>query len=216
VNTLIQRLEKDDALTMDALRRLYRTLALKCHPDVTKESAKAFVQLQLEYEDAIRQILKQEKSRNRQAARRMRTGEDPRSFFLRTLYLYAIVHDRSYWKDIHQLLVESAEAYGGAALAAIRQYKKAFLVKPNEWKGDSPAAVAHERLMLAIKQLGCYYENGVYPNKRLFLSYVGDLEPLAKLLDNERRVCILSFGEYSKKEADGPRIRQMMAWDGAG
>lgn len=213
MNRLIEHLKYEDSLTLDALRQLYRTLALKCHPDVTKESGNTFVQLQLEYEDAVRQILNRQGTHRKAIVRRMGAGGDPRSAFLRTLYLYAIVHDRSHWKDIDRALFASAEAYGGSAEAVIRQYRKAFVDKPGSWRGTGPAATAHERLLLAIRQLGCYYENDIYPNKRLLLSYIGELAALSEKLDAEKRSCVLAFGQYLKEEAHGERVPLMMIWD---
>lgn len=75
---------------MQALKKLYRSLAVKLHPDATLKSGKAFVQLQEEYEEA-RLFL-----RGKNAKDETTTGTkhnvtlDPRTAFLRALYVFAI------------------------------------------------------------------------------------------------------------------------------
>jgi hypothetical protein len=213
MNRLIEHLKKEDALTLEALRGLYRTLALKCHPDVTKKSGNDFVQLQVEYEDALRQLLFVEHDYPKKLADVWRSSEDPRSAFLRTLYLYSIVYNRRHWKDIFSVLLASAKAYDHSAEELLDKYRRAFIDKPNEWKKDGFTAETHERLLLAIKQLGSYYENDVYPNKRLLLSYINELSEKAKRLGTETSACITSFCRFLRHEAEGPRVELMMIWD---
>ena len=46
VNSLVDQLRSANSLTIEGLKKLYRSLALKLHPDVTRESGKQFVKLQ--------------------------------------------------------------------------------------------------------------------------------------------------------------------------
>lgn len=208
MNTLIDQLQKEGTLSLDALRSLYRSLALKCHPDVAKQSDNEFIQLQSEYEDAVRQLLERHDYR-KELSKGERANEDPRTTFLRTLYLYSIVFDRPYWKDIFTALQRSAYAYHRTIGELVDQYAKAFGNKTENWKTDGPAKDAHNCLILAIKQLGSYFENNVYPHKRLLVSYIDELQEKARHLDKETANCLNSFGRYLKQESNGPKVPLM-------
>jgi hypothetical protein len=213
MNRLIAYLRKENELSIEALRGLYRSLALKCHPDVTGKTGTEFVQLQLEYEDALRQLLVNQGGYKKRLSEARRASGDPRSTFLRTLYLYSIVYDRPHWKDIFPALVQSGKEYNRFVGQMLDQYGRIFVDKSNRWKNDSRMAEAHEKLLSAIKQLGSYYENDVYPNKRLLLSYIEEVIERAKHLDLEAGGCVRKFGEYLKQELKGPRVPFMMTWD---
>ena len=213
MNRLIDQLQSEGALSLDALRSLYRSLALKCHPDVTKQSDDEFIRLQSEYEDGVRQLLGRRNCRG-ELSKGERANEDPRTAFLRTLYLYSIVYDRPYWKDIFVVLLRFANAYNRILGDLINQYGKTFFKRRENWKTDSAVKEAHNSLILAIKQLGSYFENDVSPNKRLLNSYIDEFLEKAKRLDKETADCLNAFGRYLRQEANGPRTPLMNLWDG--
>ena len=208
MNRLIDQLQKEGTLSLDALRNLYRSLALKCHPDVTRQSDTQFIQLQSEYEDAVRQLL-EKRDFGSELSRGERAHEDPRTAFLRTLYLYSIVYDRPYWKDIFAMLLRSAQLYHRIIGDLISQYGRTFSKRTENWKTESTLREAHNCLILAIKQLGSYFENDVDPNKRLLDSYIDELLEKAKHLDSETEDCLNAFGRYLRQESNGPKANLM-------
>jgi len=50
MNRLLEHLRKEGTPSIEALKRLSRTQALKVHPDVSKKSDSDFIRLQDEYE----------------------------------------------------------------------------------------------------------------------------------------------------------------------
>jgi hypothetical protein len=208
LNRLIDQLQREGTLSLDALRNLYRSLALKCHPDVTKQSDNQFIQLQSEYEDAVRQLLEKRDFRS-ELSKGEREHEVPRTAFLRTLYLYSIVYDRRYRKDIFALLLRSAQLYHRIIGDLINQYGRTFSKRTENWKAESAFKDAHNCLILAIKQLGSYFENDVDPNKRLLHSYIDELLEKAKHLDRETADCLNALGRYLRQESNGPKVHLM-------
>ncbi len=209
MNRLIDYLRKENTLTLDALRALYRTLAVKCHPDISKKSGADFVRLQAEYEDAVRELLRTSNDYKKGLAGEQSAGRDPRWAFLRALYLFSIIYNRKRWKAFFPQLLDLANAYNPSALELLRQYRRVFLEKPDDWKERAFVAETHEKLLSAIKQLATYYENGLYPNKRLLLSLVEDLSERSRHIDQDLGKCVLSFAKYLREEADGKRLSLM-------
>jgi hypothetical protein len=209
MNRLIDHLRKENALTLGALRALYRTLAVKCHPDVSKKSGADFVRLQAEYEDAVRELLRTANDYKKGLAGEKSAGRDPRCAFLRALYLFSVIYNRKRWKAFVPQLLDLASAYDPSAYKLLTQYERVFLEKPDDWKERVFIAESHEKLLSAIKQLATYYENGLYPNKRLLLSIVEDLSERSRHIDQDMGKCMLSFANYLRQEADGERLSLM-------
>jgi curved DNA-binding protein CbpA len=209
MNRLIDHLKKEDTLSLSALRALYRTLAVKCHPDISKKSGAQFVRLQAEYEEAVRELLKASKDYREELVGEQSAGGDPRWTFLRALYLFSIIYSRKRWKASLPRLLDLAKAYNPSAFELLTSYKRVFLEKPDDWKERASIAEMHEKLLSAIKQLAAYYESGLYPNKRLLLSLLDDLSERSRHIDQDLGKCMLSFAKYLKEEADGKKLSLM-------
>ena len=209
MNRLIDHLRKENALTLDALRTLYRTLTVKCHPDASKKSGADFVRLQAEYEDAVRELLRTSNDYKKGLAGVRSAGSDPRWAFLRALYLFSIIYNRKRWKAFFPQLIALANAYNPSVFELLTLYKRTFLEKPDSWKERAFIADTHEKLLSAIKQLATYYESGLHPSKRLLLSLVEDLSERSSHIDQDLGKCLLSFAKYLIEEADGKRLSLM-------
>lgn len=61
MNRLLEKLQRSGKAGIEDLKSLYRRLALSLHPDRSREGPEAFVRLQREYEEALREL-----SRDRQ------------------------------------------------------------------------------------------------------------------------------------------------------
>jgi hypothetical protein len=209
MNNLVDQLKKADTLSIESLKRLYRSLVLKLHPDVTRKSGEEFVRLQEEYESALKYLLTIKESRGREPSQTQRAGTDSRSDFLRAFYIFSIKYYGKHWPVLVLELERLAEAYRPRVGRLISDYCETFLRAGREAWPHGPAAEANDILMTTVKRLACYYEDGLAHSKRLIESYLNELDQRSKRFDLQRARSLAGMTALMREELQGTKISLM-------
>jgi hypothetical protein len=209
LNSLIDQLKTTDALAVESLKRLYRSLALKLHPDITKESGRQFVQLQEEYEAALRILLSSNGSKGTGHAAEQKKTLDPRTEFLRAFYIFSIKYYGKHWRHLVPGLTRLADIYGERIGKLFSVYNIAFLQSSNGDMVEGAVAEANDILLTTIKRLACYYEDGLPHHSRLIESYLDELYERSKKLDIEKGKCIQRMSNWLREELNGRKVSIM-------
>jgi hypothetical protein len=202
MNRLLTALEKNNQLSIISLRKLYRTLALKCHPDASKGSDKEFVRLQAEYEEALKFLLTKRVPVREEQHKHI----DARARFLRTLYLYSIVYNEKKWRRQVPALIKHAFDYRNDVGILFTNYKEAFANLNVDFRQRTRIMQTHDVLLLAIKQMAWLFENGLAHDKRLFASYLNELTERSRNLEKNTANVLLGMCGFLKAEAGGKPV----------
>lgn len=206
MNRLIERLAGDGELSVDALKRLYRMLALQSHPDLTGKADAEFIRLQREYEDALDYLRSLPAGPRARTARADAAVGDPREACLKELYLYSIRYSARRWKSVFPALIAAAERYRPDAARALREYRRSFLERLSEWEGSPFVTHTHEMFLTAIKQLATYYEVDLPQNERILSSCLRELTNRARRPDLPLRSWLPSLCAWLAEELRGARL----------
>lgn len=203
MNRLLSILEKNNRLSIESLRKLYRTLAVKCHPDVTKGSDSDFIRLQAEYDEALRHLGPKEFAQTNKIERNDARPQDARTEFLRMLYVHTVMYDGKDWKQLVPKLMKLAADYRKDVGVSVANYRKAFLDPSSDGKHRTFVLQTHKMLLDSIHQLAWYFENGLVQNKRLLMSNIEELSIRARDLDQEMGCALLGMCDFLRNEANG-------------
>jgi hypothetical protein len=209
VNSLVNQLKSTDSLTIESLKGLYRSLALKLHPDVTRKSGEEFVRLQEEYDDALKYLLSRRGSWEKELNKAHRAALDSRTEFLRAFYIFSINYYGKHWRKLVPELTRLAKAYSPQIGRLISDFCNAFLQTGREVTLQGPVGVANDILLTTMKRLACYYEDGLPHNRRLIESYLKELDEKSKRLDLLRRMCIVGMTAWMREELEGKKVSLM-------
>ena len=209
MNRLIDRLKSTDSLAIESLKGLYRSLALKLHPDVSRESGEQFVRLQGEYDDALKYLLSCSDGGKRTLVKSRGVELDSRAEFLRAFYIFSINYYGKHWRKLIPELKRLAEAYSPQIGRLISDFDNGFLQKGREVTLQGSLGEYNDVLLTTIKRLACYYEDGLPHSKRLIESYLTELEEKSKRLDLVRRTCVAGMTAWMRAELEGKRISLM-------
>lgn len=202
MNRLLASLEKADRLSVDSLRRLYRTLAVQCHPDASTGSETEFVRLQLEYEEALRYLLSQQPKPT--AARQKATN--PREEFLRALYHYSVVYGTKNWHEYVAPLIKLAAAYDKGLAKLLAEYRDVFLKELTGGGHKTFLLQTHEMLLAAVKTLAWLYENDLEHDRKMLNSYLDALTQRAGGLKDRLGNVILGTCQFLQRESGGSPV----------
>ena len=202
MNRLIATLTDKNQLTVGALRRLYRRLAVRSHPDAPHGSEAAFVRLQEEYDEALGWLLSREADRAKQRCR----GGDAREQFLRMLYLYAVGYGSKNWRKFLAELIEVAFEYSDVAGKLFADYHDAVVPALNKKDYLTYLHHAHRILLSSISTLAWLFENDSTFDRRLLKSYLDDLSERGKKLEGKVGSVLLRMSQLLEKEAEGGRV----------
>jgi hypothetical protein len=202
VNRLLAALDRNNQLSVETLKRLYRGLAVRVHPDAPRGSAEEFVKLQAEYEEALAYLF----GCQPKAVSRRPRPTSPREAFLRALYLYALMYGRKNWRSRLPALIKLAAAYDEELGVLFKGYRDLFL---GIFDGiDYLTSLRHtHRLFLAtVRALAWFYETGSAWDRRVLTSFLDDLSRTAGGLRGELGEVVLELCRMIRVEADRPAV----------
>ena len=209
MNSLVDQLRSANSLTIEGLKKLYRSLALKLHPDVTRESGKQFVKLQEEYDDALKHLLSRRGSKKKEPIKAHEATHDSRAEFLRALYIFSINYYGRHWRKLVPDLTRLAEAYSPRTGKLISEFCRTFLQPGSQVKLQGPVGEVNDILLTTVKRIACYYEDGLPHNKRLIESYLRELAEKSKRLDLVRGMCLVGMITWMREELNGKKVSMM-------
>ncbi len=202
MNRLLAALEKNNQLSIGSLRKLYRTLSVKCHPDVSKGSGKEFVRLQAEYEEALKFLLTNQVPMDKEDRKHI----DTRARFLRMLYIYSIMYTEKKWQRLVPTLIKHAFDYRNDVGMLFTDYKEAFSNLNVDFRHRNRIMQTHDVLLLSIKQLAWFFENGLAHDKRLLSSYLNELAERSCNLDKKTANVFHGICGLLRMEAKGQPV----------
>jgi len=207
MNRLIGLLMVENDLTASRLRRIYRELCKKAHPDLGSGTDAEFVELRREYEEALG-ILKGGTSAvpgaSAASGARPVPGEssaNPRMSVLRLLYLYAV---RFYGSDsgrILSALTAACRDYDPGIQATLLEYRRLFFDSFREWRHSGPVYYTHNLLIASIMQLFYSFTVSARRHGMLLEAFLGDMEKRAEGLSGDRRRVLAALGSWLREEA---------------
>jgi hypothetical protein len=209
MNKLLSILEKDNRLSIDSLRRLYRALAVRCHPDVTKGSGADFIRLQSEYDEALKYLAVHKFTQGSRIETSSGRSQDARTEFLRVLYLHTVTYDGKGWKQLVPKLIRLAADYRKDVGVLVANYKRAFLDPSSGGSHRTFIAETHKILLDSIHQLAWCFEKNLAQNKRLLMSNLRELTMRARDLDQEMGSALLGMCDLLKNESNGKPVSIM-------
>lgn len=202
MNRLLRTLQDKNQLTLGSLRRLYRGLAVRSHPDSPQGSETLFVRLQEEYDEALKCLL----SRDADLATRRRRVVNAREQFLRMLYSYAVVYGGKDWRRYLSRLIELGFEYNDGVGRLFAEYQET--VVPALHKRDYLTYLheAHRIMLSSISTLAWVFEHGSRFDRRLLQSYLDDLRARGKKLEGKAGRLLSDMSRFLEKEAEGPAV----------
>ncbi|HTO23786.1 MAG TPA: hypothetical protein VMQ10_15035 [Spirochaetia bacterium] len=201
MNRLLAALKKNDQLSVEALRSLYRSLAVKCHPDAARGSEAEFVRLQQEYDQAVGWLL----SRRVVAPARQASGPAPREQFLRALHLHAVRVGRTRRAHLPRL-IELAFSYDHETGALMTDYRDLLLDELEGPVHQTFLHATHKVLLSAICTLAWMYETGLEQDRRMLMSYLDELSRRAGSLEPGPAAVVRGMRALLQREAGRPAI----------
>jgi hypothetical protein len=207
MNPLLEFLRRENNVTVDRLREVYRALCMQTHPDSGSGSDEGFKRLQREYAEALaelgREALRPSSASGRAAPR---SSADPRQRLLEGLYLYTV---RFYGKESEKLmadLITAAREYDRDLVTLLGSYTREFLSCFHSWESEGPVYYTHCLLVAAIKQMFYYFSMGLPHQKRLFFVLLQDLEARAGKLSPSRRDVLRGLARWLRQEGQKERV----------
>lgn len=209
MNRLLGLLDYEKDRSVARLKRIYRALCKRTHPDLSRGPDAGFVELRREYEEALR-ILAAPAPAGRPAGMARGPGAgsaDPRTRTLRLLYLYAV---RFYGSDSGRILAsltEACRAYDPGVHAVLLEYRRVFFDGFADWRRSGPVYYTHNLLIASIMQLFYHFSFSPPRHGTLLAAYLGDMGKRAGVLSQERRRVLASFGAWLLAEAGGEKVK---------
>ena len=211
VNRLLLALEKEDNLTPEGLRTLYRTLSVKLHPDVTKGSGEDFIRLQEEYAEAMDVIFKSSVIPRESNKKGYTSIQECREVLLRQLYMYAAkFHSQDsewQWKK----LVAASAHYKLEVNEILAAYQKTVLRTYASWRDDAATAYSHNIIIVMIKNLASYFWNRNGPGGRVLRSYPKAIIGRSRMMEGKRAKILIGLAEWIAVESEGMPV-DMYPW----
>jgi hypothetical protein len=208
VNRLIGLLEIENDLTVGRLKKVYRALCKRTHPDLAGGLPAHFVELRREYEEALEILTGRTRSRHPSvhgaaAASAPWTvpAGDPRTRVLHLLHLYAV---RFYGSDsgrILSALTGACRVYDAEVHSMLLEYWKVFFDGFHSWVRSGIVYYTHNLLIASIMQLGYCRSISQGRHGILLAAYLQDMEKRAGKLPEEQRRILASFGSWLRREA---------------
>jgi len=206
MNRLLAALKKNDQLSVEALRTLYRSLAVKCHPDAARGSEVEFIRLQQEYDQAIGWLLSRRVTvPPRRATARQACGPAPREQFLRALYEHAVRVGRTRRAHLPHL-IELAFSYDHETGALMSDYRDMLLRDLGGPVHQTFLLATHRVLLSAICALAWMYETGLEQDRRMLMSCLDELSRRAGSLEPGPAAVVRGMRALLLREAGRPAI----------
>jgi hypothetical protein len=206
----VSYLKRTGPATFDRLRRLYRGLAMKAHPDISRRSHDQFVRLQIAYEEALTVL-----SRKRSESINMTQHGDStpeqsqataRAAVLRSLYRYALKFNGREAEQVFSLLLQQSKRYRPETHEDLREYGSLFRNTYSTWRGDVTIYDAHGAWIAAIVELARYLSDGWSGYRNLMEQYIAELERKARSLEEHQETLLLRLAAWLTEEAHGPAV----------
>jgi hypothetical protein len=207
LNQLLDLLQAKGTPSVVRLKRLYRRLCKKTHPDLTRESQEKFVRLHQSYEEAL-QILSQgrlEEKKPGQVAQP--TGAALRGAVLRNLYRFALKFNGLETEQVFSALLEQVKLYRMETYHDLVVYQSIFLRTFDRWHDDGKIYYTHNLWIACIRELAFYYSFGLSRYRTLLEGYLRDLEKRVVNLDEAKRGNLLRLAGWLAEEAAGEKVQ---------
>lgn len=201
MNELVDLLRSKGPPSVSRLKRLYRQLSKRTHPDLTRESHEAFLTLKRSYEEALA-LLGDAAHRRRPAARAATRPE-----VLRSLYLYALKFNGAEAEGVFAALLEQTRGYRPAVHSALRQYQAAFRQTYPRWQNEGKVFYAHALWLACIRELAWYLSYGAERYLTLLQAYCGDLSERTEKLEPQQKEVLRSLSGWLLQEAKGGKLQ---------
>jgi hypothetical protein len=210
MNRLIYLLQLENEMTIPRLKKVYRILCKKTHPDITKGSDSKFIELRREYEEAFAIIskgetagpVKEENTEKKTAP----VPENLREAVMEKLYQYSLKVLSPESEDILLELIRLTQTYNPDVHEILKSYYEVFFKRFHYWKHNGLIFFAHNLVIASIRQLFYYYSFSLPHYRTVLTSYLSDVPKRSKRLDPEQQRILNGIAEWLGQELDRERI----------
>jgi hypothetical protein len=212
MNKLINLLQLENELTIPRLKKVYRILCKKTHPDITKGPDSKFIELRKEYEEAYAIIsnlktVPADPEKEAPAAKKKEPApEKLREAVMENLYLYSLKVLSPESEDILLDLIHLTESYNSEVHEILKSYYQVFFKRIKYWRHNGLVFYAHNLVISSIRQLFYYYSLSMPHHRTVLLSYLNDVPKRSKRLEAEQQRVLNGLAEWLWQEMDGEKI----------
>jgi len=216
-NQILKELITLNDFSEKTLKKIYRRLSKKFHPDLSNKSGDEFVKLQKDYEEA-KEFIKNLKFDVSFVKDNDKENIDPRAEFYDKLYYYTVsglhsikIRIKPKLKERNDKIIEQvlywAEKYNPLFIPIFKEYNKIFFIPLNEMEVAKKIYRAQKLMIKGLYFFFDYQKNGLESYKNIAISYIEDSLYELKLLDySDYQKSIVDFAEFILKELIMPPI----------
>ena len=211
-NRLIREMLKDKGITSDNLKKIYRALCKKTHPDITGKNGNEFINLQREYEEARKYVVEFEGLSAEKILK-------PRYFLYKNLRDYVSyglfssrIRKHPVLKQRNEALlteiIKLANLYSKEFMKIFLEYNRVHIKKLNEWSTEKKIKNAKRLFLSGINCFLDYEGNGNILSYRASKSYLYDCICELKLIGKGHTQNMLNdFCVWILKELELPPVK---------
>lgn len=205
MNRLIRHLQRENNLTHDGLKQLFRTLCKETHPDSSGKDGESFIQLKTLYEEAV--VILKEKKIPQAIEEEEESQEEIRANLLKLLYVYSVKFRGQYSKGLLEKMIETSCKYDEELYRILLLYKESVFIPFSRLKPQSDFYWTHKLFIQTIPQLGSYFNSGLKYYERICYSYIEELKKRALALENAHfRKIFLFFAKWLSEEMEKEKV----------
>ncbi|OHD55580.1 MAG: hypothetical protein A2Y33_00940 [Spirochaetes bacterium GWF1_51_8] len=205
MNNLIELLRESGDMTLAGLKKLYRALCKKTHPDTGGGDDGGFIRLREEYEDAV--VFLRARMSDIDGLSDSGIGySTPREELMAKLYLYSLkIYSREGGALLDEMIA-AAEGYDPETMEILKSYRDIWIADFENWRGDFRRFNTHNLLISAVRQMFYFFTYGKELHKRSFFRIIEDAEKRTKYMDAAMGGALLEMAGWLRREIDGERV----------
>ena len=208
-NRLIRELMKESEVSEDNLKKIYRNLCKKTHPDLTGKNSQEFKNLQKDYKEAIEYLLEFDRLSDEKTAK-------PRIYLYKALqsYLaYGLFSSRIRNKpalrqrneSLLREIINLSGLYSKEFMNIFIEYNRVHIKKLNEWDLEKKIRKAKNIFLSGLNCFLDYEGGGNIMAYRACKSYLGDCIYELQIIGNgQSQKMLLDFSNWILKEIELP------------
>jgi hypothetical protein len=208
-NRLIRELLKESEVSEEGLKKIYRTLCKKTHPDITGKNSEEFKNLQKEYKEAIRYVSEYEELSDEKVSKpRIHLYKALKSYLAYGLFSSRIRNKTSLRQRNESLLKEIinlSNLYSKEFMNIFIEYNRVHIKKLNEWDLEKKIRKAKNIFLNGLNCFLDYEGGGNIMSYRACKSYLGDCIYELKIIGTgQSQKMLLDFSMWILKEIELP------------
>jgi hypothetical protein len=210
-NRLLKELLLKSEVTEENLKKIYRDLCKKTHPDITGKSGGAFNDLQKEYREAVKYLSDYESiSSDKIRQPRMHLFKCLRDYVSYGLYASRIRNKpklRQRNETLLKEIISMANIYDREFLGIFMEYNKVHVKKLNEWDLEKKIKGVRKLFLNGLNCFLDYESNGNVMSYRACKSYIDDCICEINLIGiGQSLKTVYDFSSWILKEIEKPPV----------